>query len=140
MSTRRANDDLNKHLGQRLRDTRVARGLSQDALAGRCGITFQQVQKYERGANRIPIDRLATICAVLGTSLEDMVRGLDDTSAEEPAQVQDGDKSALAVLKHFNRIESPRLRHVVQRFIRDLAETQHELPAQNESPAEFTDV
>jgi transcriptional regulator with XRE-family HTH domain len=53
-------------IGQKLRALRLDRGLSQGALAGQVGVTFQQLQKYEKGANRISAGRLARIAAALG--------------------------------------------------------------------------
>src|SRR5947207_12928110 len=53
-------------IGQKLRALRLDRGLSQGALAGEIGVTFQQLQKYEKGANRVSAGRLARIAAALG--------------------------------------------------------------------------
>jgi len=56
---------IDVHVGQRLRQRRVLAGLSQEKLARMVGITFQQVQKYERGANRIVASRLYQLAQVL---------------------------------------------------------------------------
>jgi transcriptional regulator with XRE-family HTH domain len=53
-------------IGQKLRALRLARGLSQTELARMIGVTFQQLQKYETGGNRISAGRLAVVAAVLG--------------------------------------------------------------------------
>src|SRR5437764_9567366 len=53
-------------IGQKLRALRLDRGLSQGALAGEIGVTFQQLQKYEKGVNRVSAGRLARIAAALG--------------------------------------------------------------------------
>jgi len=53
-------------IGQKLRALRLDRGLSQGALAGEIGVTFQQLQKYEKGANRVSAGRLVRIAAALG--------------------------------------------------------------------------
>jgi len=52
-------------IGQKLRALRLDRGLSQGALAGEIGVTFQQLQKYEKGANRVSAGRLLRIAAAL---------------------------------------------------------------------------
>jgi len=57
-------DDL--AIGQKLRALRLDRALSQGALAAQIGVTFQQLQKYEKGANRVSAGRLARIAAALG--------------------------------------------------------------------------
>ncbi len=56
---------VDAHVGARIRLRRSLAGMSQTQLAGRIGVTFQQVQKYERGTNRIGASRLMQICAVL---------------------------------------------------------------------------
>ena len=53
-------------IGQKLRALRLDRGLSQGALAAQVGVTFQQLQKYEKGVNRISAGRLAALAAALG--------------------------------------------------------------------------
>lgn len=65
-------------LGMLIRLRRRMAGISQDALAVRCGVTFQQIQKYENGVNRISFSRLVQIADALGCSPSDLVRPLDD--------------------------------------------------------------
>jgi transcriptional regulator with XRE-family HTH domain len=67
------------HVGQRLRQRRVLVGLSQERLARMVGITFQQVQKYERGANRIVASRLYQLANVLDVPVSYF---FDDLAAE----------------------------------------------------------
>ena len=63
------------HVGQKVKTRRLTLGMSQDELAKSCGITFQQVQKYERGTNRISVSRLTEIAAALKTHLEYFTEG-----------------------------------------------------------------
>ena len=56
---------VDAYVGARIRLRRNLAGMSQTQLGGRIGVTFQQVQKYERGANRVGASRLMQICAVL---------------------------------------------------------------------------
>ena len=58
--------EIDRHIGQRVRERRVVLGLSQTALADGLGITFQQVQKYEKGFNRISAGRLYGCAELLG--------------------------------------------------------------------------
>lgn len=60
---------IDQHVGQRVRAQRLLKGMSQQALAGALELTFQQVQKYEKGINRIGAGRLSQIAAILGTSI-----------------------------------------------------------------------
>ena len=58
--------DIDREVGKRLRALREEAGISQTALGDGSGITFQQVQKYENGANRVSVSRLIQFCDVLG--------------------------------------------------------------------------
>ena len=60
---------IDVHVGAQIRMRRKSLGMSQSALAGRLGITFQQVQKYEKGANRVGASRLQAIASVSYTHL-----------------------------------------------------------------------
>src|SRR5215471_2909735 len=64
-------------LGARVRLRRKALKMSQDQLARALGITFQQIQKYEHGANRISFSRLVGICEVLKCSVADLISDID---------------------------------------------------------------
>ena len=57
---------MSAEIGQRLRDARNAVGLSQSELGEQIGVTFQQIQKYEKGSNRVSVPKLIQICKVLG--------------------------------------------------------------------------
>jgi transcriptional regulator with XRE-family HTH domain len=62
-------------VGNKVKNRRLMLGMSQDELAKACGITFQQVQKYERGTNRISVSRLTEIAASLKSQLEYFTEG-----------------------------------------------------------------
>lgn len=65
-------DPLDLMVGDRIRMFRVRRGVSQIMLAERIGVTFQQVQKYERGTNRVGASRLSVIASALGVSVGEL--------------------------------------------------------------------
>src|ERR1700746_651813 len=69
--------------GRNVRIWRMARGLSQAQLASRLGVTFQQLQKYEVGANRIGTGRLVKVAAALGVPIAALFEG---TNAAEPSR------------------------------------------------------
>jgi transcriptional regulator with XRE-family HTH domain len=71
-------------VGRNVRIWRMARGLSQTEVASRIGVTFQQVQKYESGGNRISMGRLKKIAGVLGVRLTTLFEGSDEAE-ENPA-------------------------------------------------------
>lgn len=69
--------EIDRHVGQRLRSLRIARGESQSALGEAIGVTFQQVQKYESGANRISASKLHRICGHFNLSISYFFEGID---------------------------------------------------------------
>lgn len=66
-------EEIDQSIGKRVRDVRKAIGMSQSDLAAELGITFQQVQKYENGKNRISVSALILICSALKCSVNDIV-------------------------------------------------------------------
>ena len=98
-------------IGARMRTRRRQLGLSQSDLAERLGVSFQQVQKYERGANRVAASTLLTAAQVLGTSISwlvgEEVSGRDDDEDVFRALARPG---ALEVLQAFNAIPDARVR------------------------------
>jgi transcriptional regulator with XRE-family HTH domain len=98
-------------IGARMRTRRRQLALSQSDLADRLGVSFQQVQKYERGANRVAASTLLTAAQVLGTSISwlvgEEVSGRDDDEDVFRALARPG---ALEVLQAFNAIADPRVR------------------------------
>lgn len=75
---------VDQHVGRMLRLFRKSRGMTQSDLAHEVGVTFQQVQKYERGSNRIGASRLWEFCQVLGVSPSDFFAGLEAMDAAVP--------------------------------------------------------
>src|ERR1700710_1667135 len=93
-------DPLDAMVGARIRVFRIHRRISQTDLADAIGVTFQQVQKYEKGANRIGASRLSRIATVLGVSVGDLFESpgekIDDLSSPFRLLAEPG---ALRVLK-----------------------------------------
>src|SRR3954449_6643172 len=69
---------IDKHVGSRVRMRRMMLSMSQEKLADALDLTFQQVQKYEKGTNRIGASRLLAIAHILGVGIEFFFDGLDD--------------------------------------------------------------
>ena len=82
---------IDVHVGSRIRLRRTLLGMSQERLGDALGLTFQQVQKYERGVNRVGASRLFDISRVLDVPIsfffEDMPEGMDATPISGPARV-----------------------------------------------------
>ena len=79
-------DPMDIALGAAVRIRRRTIGMSQEALAEQCGVSFQQIQKYENGANRISFSRLVQIARALRCRVVDLMDVLDETSGEQGAE------------------------------------------------------
>ncbi|WP_114395044.1 helix-turn-helix domain-containing protein [Oleisolibacter albus] len=117
------------HVGQRLRLRRTLLGLSQETLGEAVGITFQQLQKYERGANRISASRLFNLSQVLGVPVTFFFEDLpsQDTSlpAMEPSETQEFESMArretLELVRAYYRIQEEPVRRRAFELIKALA-------------------
>jgi len=107
---------------------RLARGLSQTDIAKRLGITFQQIQKYERGVNRVGAGRLQEMANLLGVTpaffFEDGPR-LKPGQSEEASETTEllANKYNLALAQAYNRIRSRTVRRNVLELVEGLAES-----------------
>jgi len=83
---------IDVHVGRRIRMRRLLLGMNQQKLADALGLTFQQVQKYEAGANRVSASRLSAIADILGAPIShffaDLPSGKGEQSVEEQARYQ----------------------------------------------------
>lgn len=109
MATKSATD-IDKQVGARIRARRQALQVSQGALAEALGITFQQVQKYENGANRVSTGRLAQIAETLKVPVAYFFDGLDGTAAAPDILA---DPRIAKLLSAFTAIESEVLRQAL---------------------------
>lgn len=121
------------HVGSRLRIRRSLLGLSQEKLAGKIGITFQQIQKYERGLNRISAGRLYHIGKVLQVPVsyffeniraeeEAGLTGLADNEQEAFSGQEDimKSKETLDLLRIYYSCEDPEKRKAIREFIKTM--------------------
>lgn len=106
-------------VGRQLRACRLSAGMSQGRLAAALGITFQQVQKYESGGNRISASRLWEIGRVLGVPLETLFSGAGLPA--EPVHRAAGDKELAEIAASFGNIRDARVRAAVRRISRALS-------------------
>lgn len=105
---KKAPNHIHRHIGSRVRARRTMLGMSQERLADALGLTFQQVQKYEKGMNRIGASRLLQIAGILDVSIEFFFEGLPGLRA--------GGFSGDSLMAEFlTRSESDRL---VRGFLR----------------------
>ncbi len=114
--------DTDIHIGRRLRQARLARGLSQSALGEKLGVTFQQIQKYESGANRIGGSRLWDISGVLGVSVGYFFEGLHHGGQGEATDSAQGEppitRRALDMAREIDAISDDSVKLQMLRLVR----------------------
>jgi transcriptional regulator with XRE-family HTH domain len=106
-------------VGARVRAARISKGVSQTALANRLGLTFQQVQKYERGANRISASKLVDIARTLDVSAPEFLADLSDPGLEQSYAVFS--TPGLVELALTYATLTPREQRILFRLARDMA-------------------
>ncbi|HCK32488.1 MAG: transcriptional regulator [Micavibrio sp.] len=149
--TRGAPTNVDKHVGKRLKIRRNLMGMSQDDLAREIGVTFQQIQKYEHGTNRISAGKLFEFAEVMNVMVDFFFEGLPGYDAgmtnaiSDNAQTQFGDaeknthlnhaldnKETIDLVRAYYAIEDEKVRHRLLQFIKSVAES-----SQNEGPVSF---
>jgi transcriptional regulator with XRE-family HTH domain len=121
MATRKSGP-LDAMLGARIGVLRVSRGMSQAKLAERIGVTLQQLQKYERGVNRVGASRLSQIACVLGVSVAELFQssGAESPGLNSPVRLL-AEPGALRVLKAYARTTNPRVRLCIAKLVESIA-------------------
>lgn len=117
---------VDRHVGLRIRMRRKEMGVSQERLAESLGITFQQVQKYERGANRVSASKLWEIAAALKTPVAYFYDGLGDQDAiaaqRDATQEFMLSSEGMELMAAFPRIAEPAIRRKIVELVRVVAE------------------
>jgi transcriptional regulator with XRE-family HTH domain len=130
---------LDVALGLRIRQRRKALSVSQTALADAIGLTFQQIQKYERGFNRVSFSRLVDIAHALDCRVIDLIGDLDDASIPSPLFRQDTahlrEAGAPDLLAAY-AAAPPLLRKAVLKLVQEIAKDHRARSAEDESAAE----
>jgi len=107
-------DPTDRAIGDRIRALREAHRITQAQLAAGCGVTFQQVQKYERGVNRVSAARLLQIAAVLKTTGADLLGELDHAKGAAATLAQPGVARLLTSYRNMSRERQAALLTVVE--------------------------
>jgi transcriptional regulator with XRE-family HTH domain len=110
--------NVERHVGMRIRQRRILLGLTQQQLAQLIGVTYQQAHKYERGVNRISAGRLYEIARVLGVDVGHFFEGVEEESRELLNQRQ---RLCLEVSRNFASIKNERHQEAVSQLCRILA-------------------
>jgi transcriptional regulator with XRE-family HTH domain len=122
---------IDKHVGARVRMRRMMLSMSQEKLGDALGLTFQQIQKYEKGANRIGASRLQQIAQILQVTVSFFFEGSPHapghsggmSEAPSPAYVSDflATSDGLSLTKAFMRIKSSKLRRRIVDLVEQIA-------------------
>ena len=135
-------DNFNKHLGNKLKLRRLALGLTQTKVAKAINVTFQQIQKYERGLNRIGSSRLYEFARVLSNSVSYFFEGMEtvanDSSHSAMAEDSVGfeyenlaNKEVLSLVRAFSGITDQKVRKDILSLVKSLSNS-----ASAEAPSE----
>jgi transcriptional regulator with XRE-family HTH domain len=121
---------VDKYVGSRVRMCRLMLGMSQGALANQLGLTFQQVQKYEKGTNRISASRLQQMCHILQVPVpfffDDAPRiaGYSEKGAKTPSPSYVSgllaESDGLKLVKAFMQISDAQLRRCLVRLVEEI--------------------
>jgi len=119
----KAPSPIDKHVGSRVRMRRLMLAMSQEKLAAALGLTFQQVQKYEKGANRIGASRLQQISHILQVPVGFFFEGLPIGGELSMAQIDDfvPDSEGLRLISAFMRIDNAALRRRIVMLVQEIA-------------------
>jgi transcriptional regulator with XRE-family HTH domain len=132
MMAKKSPNPTDKYVGSRVRMRRLMLGMSQEKLGEKLGLTFQQVQKYEKGTNRIGASRLQHISQILKVPVSFFFDGVsgpaklaDDGSAKPPVADYVSDflssSDGLALTKAFTNIKDSKLRRRVVDLVEEIA-------------------
>ncbi|MEO1328990.1 MAG: helix-turn-helix transcriptional regulator [Pseudomonadota bacterium] len=126
----KSRNPIDVHVGARVRLRRMTLGISQEKLGEWLGLTFQQIQKYEKGANRIGASRLFAISQRLGVPVQFFFDGLSDEEMNEARRVEHDTTPLVDLVSSaegfqlnaaFSRIEDPETRKRIVELVKTLS-------------------
>lgn len=113
---------VDRHVGERIRERRTLLGLTQEQLAAALHISYQQIQKYETGANRVSAGRLFEIAKELDCDVAQFFDGLEPNSEETPKTHGGRNRSTIELVRNFSKINDPVVRNAVMNLVRSLTD------------------
>ncbi|MDR0677316.1 MAG: helix-turn-helix domain-containing protein [Holosporaceae bacterium] len=127
---RRSRKGLDSYIGSRVKSRRSFLGISQEKLGNYLGITFQQVQKYEKGANRISASMLYDMASALSVDFSYFTEGykkgssVEDENSPSYHMDQKNPKETTELLRHFCKINDPAIRKKIVGLVKSIAATE----------------
>src|SRR5437870_2542017 len=110
--------DIDRHVGARIRERRIMLGLTQQQLADLIGVTYQQAHKYERGINRVSAGRLFEVAQVLSVPVNYFFDGLEQ---ESERGISPRERMCLELARNFAQIPNERHQEALSQLARALA-------------------
>ena len=111
--------DIDRHVGDRIRRRRVMLGLTQEQLGEALGISYQQIQKYETGANRVSAGRLFMISQILEVGIATLFDGLGE---DVDRDVNNTSRHVIELVRAFSKISDEKIRGSVMSLVRTLSD------------------
>jgi transcriptional regulator with XRE-family HTH domain len=117
---------IDQHVGERIRARRTELGLTQEQLAEALTVSYQQVQKYETGANRISAGRIFELARKLRVDISYFFQGLPLDAPAEQVPLEHGgrQRSAIELVRKFAQIEDPQVRSAIAALVKAIVDRQ----------------
>lgn len=115
--------DIDRHIGARMRERRIMLGLTQQEMAKLSGVTYQQLYKYEKGINRIPASRLYTVAHALGVDVSFFFKGMKAGQDFKPTPKQ---RMLRKLARNFVSLHSRKHQEALCSLVRAIADTSDE--------------
>jgi transcriptional regulator with XRE-family HTH domain len=117
---------IDQHVGERIRLRRAELGLTQEQLAEALEVSYQQIQKYETGANRISASRIFQMARRLDVELGYFFDGLpvEDRTEQPPLEHGGRQRSAIELVRKFAQIEDPQVRAAIAGLVKAIVDRQ----------------
>lgn len=122
--------EIDQHVGERIRRRRILLGLTQDQLGDALGISYQQIQKYETGVNRVSAGRLYQIAQHLKVSVDELFGGLDTgrLTSDADSGVDLAARHVIDLVRAYSQISEEHLRLAVLSLVRAMAREEPSQP------------
>ncbi|WP_230531738.1 helix-turn-helix domain-containing protein [Microvirga roseola] len=127
---KKSTSSIDKEIGSRVRMRRISIGMSQEKLGDMLGLTFQQVQKYEKGTNRISVARLVDIAKILGVDIHFFFNGIKSIKPESGFAEQEtppyitgvmSTPEGLQLIRTFTSIKNQKVRKSIVQLVSTIA-------------------
>ena len=113
--------DIDKYVGQKLKECRITQGLSQQTLGKIANVSIQQIQKYEKGTNRISSGKLFLFAQLLQVPLTYFFEQINFANINDLDHDVSLDRDAIAIIKAFTSINNPDAKSKILNLIKTIA-------------------